>query len=272
MNFWSTRSKDSGTDPGDGDILRRLGRQQDASVARTFEAGQEGSEAAKPENRPIEPEGRSLFGGGTLKWVLFLAFVLYALFSRYHEPLLQKMGSYLVVADGPQRVQLLVITLGDPLPRTLTAAEWYREGRAEAVFVGRASLPEGADELRRRGIQFREERDRVLRWLEALEVPLSACLLQDDYLGGLKEEAAMVKRIALENGYRQVALATAPLESRRTLAAYEKVLGGTDIELYVVPSTYSSYEPAAWWQSPRWRQAVLTEYVRLMLAWFDASP
>ncbi len=222
-------------------------------------------------NQPIEPEGRSLFGGSKLKWILFLIFVLYALIARYYEPLLQKMGSYLAVSDEPRQVDLAVISLGNPLDRTLTAADWYNEKRTKTIFVGRTAPPDGAEEFLARRLPLREERDRILRWLEALQVPSSACLLDDTYLEDVTAESITVKRIATENRHRRIAVITAPLEGRRIASIYRDAFKDTTIDILIIPSSYSSKGEEAWWRSSAGREAVLTEYVRLALTAVSSS-
>lgn len=266
MAFLPSMRRHSGEDQAGEDLFQQLGLNRGAPSDTPPDHLQIENPTIGQDNRPIEPQGRTLFGGNRFKWILFLLFVLYALFARYHEPILQKMSAYLVVSDEPRQVDLAVINMGSPLDRTLTAADWYRKKRTGLIFVGRPAPRDGEKESLRRRIPLREERDQILRWLEALGVPSSVCLLDDTYLEDTTAESLTVKRLAIENRHRRIAVITAPLESRRIAKIYGEVFKDTQIEILVIPSPFASRGEEAWWRSSAGREAVMTEYVRLGLA------
>jgi len=233
------------------------------------EHGDTGEGMGSPESgRPIEPEGARVSGIARLKWVFFVLALLYVLISAYHGLVLMSMGRYLVVAHPPEKSDLIVCLGGGNVERGLAAADAYRRGLAPHVFVAREIIPDGYDILKQRGVFYPESRDLMILMLKELGVPESAILTRDTPSESTVMEAGLVRKLVREKNYRSLILVTSPTHSRRAFLAFKKAMAGDEVSILVIPSSYSKYDPEAWWKNPKQLREVLLEYQKLVYYFF----
>jgi uncharacterized SAM-binding protein YcdF (DUF218 family) len=232
------------------------------------EHGDTGEGRSYPESKPIEPEGARVSGIARLKWVFFVLALLYVLISAYHGLVLMSMGRYLVVAHPPEKSDLIVCLGGGNVERGLAAADAYRRGLAPHVFVAREIIPDGYDILKQRGVSYPESRDLMILMLKELGVPESAILTRDTPSESTVMEAGLVRKLVREKNYRSLILVTSPTHSRRAFLAFKKAMAGDEVSILVIPSSYSKYDPEAWWKNPKQLREVLLEYQKLVYYFF----
>jgi uncharacterized SAM-binding protein YcdF (DUF218 family) len=216
------------------------------------------------ENKPIEPEDSK---GSTIKffrWLVIFFALAYILVSAYHAPILTQIGRYLVVEQRPQRSDLIVCLAGGNVERGLSAADAFHRGLAPKIFVARERIPDGYDVLGRRGVTYPESRDLLVNMLKGLGVPSSAILTSDTPSASTVMEAAIVRNVVKERNYRSVLLVTSPTHSRRAWLVFRKAMEGLGVRVQVIPSSYSNFEPGAWWKDGRYVREVFLEYQKLI--------
>ncbi|MCP4667076.1 MAG: YdcF family protein, partial [Deltaproteobacteria bacterium] len=216
------------------------------------------------DNRPIEPEGKTFNRFSVFKLVLFLIFVAYMLVSAFHVPILTRMGKYLVVEHPLKKSDLIVCLSGSSVERGLEVAELYKKGLAPGIFITRGELPAGYEALQKKGGHYPEERSLVVRLLQGLDVPRSACLSSDRFVSSTFDEAKLLWEITKERGYKSLIVVTSPTHTRRTWLTFQKVFEKGDVVIAVKPSRYSNFRSDGWWKTRQYVREVIFEYQKLI--------
>ena len=260
MNIWSRLKKKSEDSAYPGGLSEWTG-QKDRSDDGLEEQEREGPPL---DNRPIEPEGKKFNRFSIFKVVLFLLFVSYMLLSAFHVPILTRMGKYLVVEHPLKKSDLLVCLSGSSIERGLEAAELYKKGLAPSIFVTREELPVGYEVLRKKGGHYPEERSLVVRLLQGLGVPRSACLSSDRFVSSTFDETKLLWDITQERGYKSLIVVTSPTHTRRAWLTFQKIFEKGDVRIAMKPSRYSNFRPDYWWKTRKYLRAVIYEYQKLL--------
>jgi uncharacterized SAM-binding protein YcdF (DUF218 family) len=225
-------------------------------------------EAPVPGTAPIEPERLKTTRANLLKWVFFLLVVLYMLSSYFRVPILTRLGQFLVVAHEPQKSDLIVCLAGGNIERGLATADLYKRGLAPSVFLSREEPPDGYGLLKERGLHYPENVDLLLMVLRGLGVPDTALLEGNRNVASTYDEAVLVKALVGSRGYDSIILVTSPTHSRRTWMTFKKILREEDCRLFMVPTSYSGFNPSDWWKNPRYLRQVVLEYQKLVFYLF----
>jgi uncharacterized SAM-binding protein YcdF (DUF218 family) len=248
------------------DALNRPGRKKNRPSGAEYSEREEGAwegGSVRPDSKPIEPAGAKWRKPNFLKWVFFLVVILYVLISYYHAPILKRLGHFLVVEHSPQRADLIVCLAGRNVERGLAAADAYKQGLSPKIFVSREKIPDGYDLFQQKGVAYPESRDLLVMALENLGVPESALVISDTPVKSTHEEAVVVKALMTEKNYRSVILITSPPHSRRAWLTFKRVMGNKEMQMFVLPTPYSKYNPEDWWTKREYVQEVILEYERL---------
>ncbi len=226
-----------------------------------------------PSSRPIEPERRPFTRKTYVRWGLFLALGIWIALTVYHEPLLSRIGGFLVVSHELQESDLIVCLSGHAVERSLAAADIYREGLAPRVFVAREVPPDGYDVLEREGIRIPETVDVATRILAGRGVPAEAVIVSKDPARSTESEAAMVRALVQERGWDSVIVITSPPHTRRAWWMFRHAMEKEGVRIQVAPSSYSGFRAEDWWKTRRYVREVIVEYQKLLfyaLAYFLA--
>lgn len=221
-------------------------------------------EPSSPTKDPIEPEGIRVTRIGWIKGILFLLVLVYFSLSVFSVPLLAFLGRYLVVAHEPQRSDLIVCLAGKNVERGIAAAEAYQKGLAPKILACREESPDGSNHLRERGIHYPSKIDLLKNLFKDYGIPASALLVPDKPVDSTFEEAELVREVVRELGCRSLILITSPTHSRRAWLTFRKVLEGESVRILVVPTPYSRYDSATWWNNKRYLKEVFFEYEKLI--------
>jgi uncharacterized SAM-binding protein YcdF (DUF218 family) len=213
---------------------------------------------------PIEPEGRK---GGTinrLKWIFFLFFVFYTLLSAFRTPILTGLGEYLIVEHSPEESDLIVCLAGGNVERELAAADAFQRGLAPIIFMAREESTDVYDLLRKRGIDYPEDVDLMMKLLEQLGISRSVFFTSDRTVESTIDEAEYIRDFVIEKGYKSLILITSPTHSRRVWLTFKKVFEENDVHLLSLPTSYSTFNPEDWWEQRRYVRDVIIEYQKLV--------
>ncbi len=213
---------------------------------------------------PIEPDSGTSNRKPVLKWILFIAFVLLTVLTAYREPLLMRLGGYLVVSHELEDSDLIVCLSGRAIERALAAADVYREGFAPNVFIAPEVFPDGYEALVRHGIDVPLSIAVIRRILMKKEVPESAVIEGESPAGSTMAEAMMVKALAKEKGYSSIIVITSPTHTRRAWWTFRSVLIEDDVVVRMHPTPYSGFRVEDWWKKRRYVREVLLEYQKLV--------
>jgi uncharacterized SAM-binding protein YcdF (DUF218 family) len=212
---------------------------------------------------PIEPERPKITRANLLKWLFFLIVLLYMLSSYFRVPILTRLGQFLVVADVPQKSDVIVCLAGGNVERGLATADLYKRGLAPAVFLTSEEPPDGYGLLKERGLHYPENVDLLLMVLRGLGVPDAALLEGHRRITSTYDEAILVKALVEKHGFGSVILVTSPAHSRRVWMTFKKALREEDCRIYMVPTPYSGFNPTDWWKEEKYLREVVLEYQKL---------
>lgn len=221
-------------------------------------------EQAGLSSSPIEPEPGALNRRPVLRWVLFIAFVVLMMLTAYHEPLLTRLGGFLVVSHELERSDLIVCLSGRAVERGLAAADVYRGGFAPRVFIAPEPLPDGFEALAGHGIEVPLSIDILRRILTEMEVPEESVIEAGLNAGSTISEAMMVRALALEKGYSSIIVVTSPTHTRRAWWTFLHVFEKEDVRLSMHPTSYSGFRPEDWWKTRRYIRDVVSEYQKIV--------
>jgi uncharacterized SAM-binding protein YcdF (DUF218 family) len=219
-----------------------------------------------PDTGPIDPNGQKMIKLTLVRWIVLGFIVIYMLIAYFHAPILTVMGKYLVVTHSPEKSDLIVCLTGSNIERGLSTADAYKNGFAPKIFLARETPPDGATVLMERGLNYPENKDLLLMLLKGLGVPRDALLISEQSVGGLFEEAELVRKVVEEKGYRSIIVITSPTHSRRAWLTFKRVFKGDEnIRILMTPTTYSNFKPEDWWKKGPYSQEVIAEYGKLIL-------
>jgi len=248
-------------------------QEEDMVRGEMVQGGDMPEEGGIPSSRPIEPERRPFTRNTYFRWGLFFALGIWVALTVYHEPLLSRIGGFLVVSHELQESDLIVCLSGRAVERSLAAADIYREGLAPRVFVAREVPPDGHDVLEREGIRIPETVDVATRILAGRGVPTEAVIVSKDPAVSTESEAAMVRALVQEKGWDSVIVITSPTHARRAWWMFRHAMEKEGVRIQVAPSTYSGFRAEDWWKTRRYVREVIVEYQKLLfyaLAYFLA--
>jgi uncharacterized SAM-binding protein YcdF (DUF218 family) len=199
-----------------------------------------------------------------LRWVLFLLFVLWAVLTAYHEPILTRIGGFLVVSHELEASDLIVCLSGGQVERGLAAADLHKRGLAPRVFISPEIPPDGYEALQRAGIEIPQSVDLLRRILVESGLPEQAVLEAEQPARSTMGEARMAVDAAARNGYRSLIVVTSPIHTRRAWMAFRHAAEGEGIEVRMAPSPYSGFRAEDWWKTRRYVREVIVEYQKLI--------
>jgi uncharacterized SAM-binding protein YcdF (DUF218 family) len=171
----------------------------------------------------------------------------------------------LVVRVGPQRADALVVLSGSAayVERTDSAARLFHEGRAPLVLLTNDGMLAGWSVTEERNPPFVEL---AAGRLQRAGVPPDKIQVLSQRPTNTYDEAAAVRKYAVEHRLGSLLVVTSAYHSRRALWTWQRVFRGTGIEVGLEPASRGMRTPPAWswWLSgDGWRE-VAGEYVKMV--------
>ncbi len=180
-----------------------------------------------------------------------------------HKLILKGIGNYLIFAQSPQRVDIIVTLAGDDVPRGLAAVEMYRAGYAGRIFRAREKLPDGYEKLIALGGKYAEPRDNFREMLRSLDIGVPAFFTDDREVESTYEEAKAVRDFLRKNNLKSIMIITSKYHSKRTYLTYKSLLKDDGVKIISCPTKYDEFDPERWWKVRSQAIKVLYEYERL---------
>ena len=189
-----------------------------------------------------------------LAWLMVLA--LLATVWLLRRPLLRTAGELLVVDEGPQPSDAIVVLGNDNYfgDRAARAAELYRGRWAPRVIASGAQVR-----------PYASIADLMRRDLIERGVPQDAAIHFSHRAAGTREEAYAVRELLRRNKWTRLIVVTSNYHTRRARYIYRRALD-PGMEVRVVSANDSLFDVRNWWES---REGLKT-FARECAAWILA--
>jgi len=187
-------------------------------------------------------EKRRQRGGiiATFVALLFLALLCFGVYLARH-PLLRFAAGELVVEDKLEKSDAIIVLSDDNFyaDRATRAAELYRQNLAPTVVASGVRLRPYA------GISELMTHDLVERG-----VPKERIVPFPQDADDTRDEAAALKVLAMQKGWKSVIVVTSNFHTRRTRFIFRKVFSA-DVKLAVASARDGDFDPANWYEHRR---------------------
>jgi len=197
---------------------------------------------------------------------------LLILAGAVHRPVLTAIGSALVVDDTPQPADAIVVLAGATPSREARAAQLFREGWAPRVIISRAVMPDDVRELIALGVRPLDWQGEARLALEKYGVPADHIVALEDEVRITEAELRRVHALAREHGYRRLILVTSLQHTRRVKVIWERETRTDPVAGLVVAAPTDEFSVEGWWRKRRAAEAVLHEYLGILLLSLGLSP
>lgn len=170
---------------------------------------------------------------------------------------LRSLAAHLVLDDGPEPSDVIVVLGGGSDRRARMGARLFKSGMAPKICLFSAVEP-----IKLRGSGARTSRELLLQQ----GVPPGA-ILHDRRPRTTLDEARLFADHARERGWRSALVVTDPYHTRRAIGLFRRVLTrrGPALELRSVGSGFGVTADDDWWESREACAFVLSEYAALVL-------
>jgi uncharacterized SAM-binding protein YcdF (DUF218 family) len=196
--------------------------------------------------------------------LLLLLLIVGVLLSWQHLRILQGLGQFLVKEDRPQKADLIVCLSGSWADRTLSAADLYRAGWGQRVFLFREEKPVGYELLQRRGIRLPETRDLAREILLRSGLPKSAIFSGERESTSTYDEACQIRDFLRLHPFSHLILVTSKFHSKRAYLTFRSLLSDPQIRILSLPTPYDEFDPQGWWKKERSREWLFLEYQKFL--------
>ncbi|MHB1356724.1 MAG: YdcF family protein [Anaerolineae bacterium] len=189
---------------------------------------------------------------GIILLICLVILVLVLIFTC--KPILRQFAYYLDVNQTPGKSDVLFILGGGTGAREELGAKLYQQGLAPTVITS-------GEEVLLPGIQ-RTFAQISADYLVVLGVPLDAIILFTTTTS-TRDEAQQCLDLIRQNGWTSVTVVTDSFHTRRTWLVFRQIFRNTGIEVTLVASNSSWYQPDHWWNDERSLLAIVGEYQKL---------
>ncbi|MBI5958984.1 MAG: YdcF family protein [Chloroflexi bacterium] len=193
---------------------------------------------------------------GCLGSILLLGGII-ALVVITHNVWLRWIGHFLVVSDPLQPVDAIVILGGGGRERSQQGAKLFAEDYARWYVVTNAPLEMPG---------IREEYSELMKREAIWEgVPEDRILAVPGLVKSTVAEAAAVRQLAEEQGFRSLIIVSDPYHMRRARLIFRDEFKDTGIRIIVRPAEQSRYDPDRWWKTSEGLNTTGNEYAKLLV-------
>jgi uncharacterized SAM-binding protein YcdF (DUF218 family) len=168
------------------------------------------------------------------------------------------LGRFLVVSDRPVKSDAVVVLSGGDIDRMDKAVELISDGFARYLILTDTSEV-SASGKRMTDFLYSEATKR------GITVPQID--ITEPGVTNTREEAAAVRILMEERGWKSCIVVTDPYHSRRTSFLFNQAIRGSDLSVSVVPVSGHWYRPRSWFLSNEGWRVTLEEYIKLGAAW-----
>jgi uncharacterized SAM-binding protein YcdF (DUF218 family) len=175
-----------------------------------------------------------------------------------------KIGSWLVVQDPLAHADVIIVLSGDLPVRAMQAAEIYKAGYADQVWVSPPISP--VDTLKSMKISFLGEDFYNEKVLLAGGVRPDAIRVMDKPSANTEEEVREISTWLRNNNFHTAIVVTSKPHTRRVRTIWGKLIG-SEPRLIVRFASQDAYDGAHWWRHTHDALDVVRETLGLFNAW-----
>ncbi len=175
-----------------------------------------------------------------------------------------KIVEWLMVQDPLVHADAIVILSGGLPERALEAANVYKAGYADQVWISPPISP--VEELKAMNISFLGEDFYNEKVLLAKGVPADAIRILERPSANTEEEVREISETLRANHFHQAIVVTSKPHTRRVRTIWRKLIG-SDPRLLVRFATTDPYDGAQWWRHTHDSLDVVRETLGLFNAW-----
>ena len=157
------------------------------------------------------------------------------------------VGRWLSPQQPLQRADAIFVLAGTVAERPLEAADLYRAGYASQIVLTRDTPEPAVAVAASRGAVMPQRFELNRAMLVRLGVPESALIVPDRVHDNTASEAATLRNIATNRGWKRVIVVSSAYHLRRVAIACRHQLQGTGIELVLRATRYDPAVPNRWW-------------------------
>ncbi len=176
----------------------------------------------------------------------------------------RRVGRWLVVEDGLEPAQAIVVLSGRMPTRAREAAELYHQGYAAQVWVTRPASP--AEELKQMDIAYVGEEFYNEKVLLHLGVPSDAIRVLEKPVSNTEEEVLEIYEELRQEGGRKVIVVTSKPHTRRVKAIWKARVGESP-RLMIRYASHDRYDGDHWWRHTADALDVVREVLGLANTW-----
>jgi len=160
-----------------------------------------------------------------------------------------RLGTFFWRSDPLVRADVVHVLAGSRMDRQLEGGLLYQEGYAPLILLTAEGADNGESYLMARGLSPESGAAFARRQLVRFGIPASAILIPPETHDNTAQEAATLRRLAIEHQWKTVILVTSGYHTRRAGYAMERALRGTGVRLIVRPTRFDDSQPERWWAS-----------------------
>ena len=173
-------------------------------------------------------------------------------------------GTFLAREDPLRKGDAIFVLGGTEMTRPLEGADLYSEGYAPRIVMTRETLEPAFAILEHRGAKVSSRVERARDVLIGLGIPATAITLPDKLHSNTAEEAATLRALALQNGWRTVIVVTSKFHLRRAYIAMQRQLRGTPVQVVMRGSRFDEANMERWWTQRGVIRDVVAELPRVL--------
>ncbi len=180
------------------------------------------------------------------------------------------LAERLIVEKTIEKADVIVVLGGSSvfIERTLEAAQLYKKGIAPKIVLTNDGTNAGWSKSEQRNPPFVEL---AKQSLIGQGVPEEAIGILPEQVHGTDDEAELLQKKALENGWKSILIVTSAYHTRRALWTFEKVFAeknaATEIGIESALTGQQTPPPFYWWLTARGWHMVAGEYIKSVYYW-----
>jgi uncharacterized SAM-binding protein YcdF (DUF218 family) len=175
-----------------------------------------------------------------------------------------KIGEWLVVQDPLVHADVIIILSGSLPERALQAADVYKAGYADQVWISPPISPE--EELKGMNIPYLGEDFYNEKVLLSKGVPADSIRILERPSANTEEEVREISELLRGNNFHQAIVVSSKAHTRRVRTIWRKLIG-SDPRLVVRFANEDPFDGEHWWRHTHDGLDVVRETLGLLNAW-----
>lgn len=183
---------------------------------------------------------------------MLAATALFLLSAPRWDAMLRAAAGFLVVDDGPDSADAVVVLSGDSGRGRLAAGlASFLDGRGRVVIV----LTEGA---------VHDRASEAIRRLADLRGVAADRVIVVGGVHSTQDDARLAAEVMKRHGWRTAIVVTSPYHTRRASWVFRRVWTPLGLLAFVQPSADPAWIPDRWWRDPGTARSVVSEYLKFV--------